>query len=387
MRLIFSALFLILGAVALGGGLFLGFTSHQVTYKTVERGIIAHYLSGQSTGYMQMSNNSTLYIVHENDFAPKIDGTNTLLNGDMISFVYDSSSTTYIDQQSVLKTHLVGNAYKIVQITLLNNNNQTAYTTAEYVQYPEGHYQNNWLPFGATLVAIGLLMMGGSFLLPKKVSRAETVPTMGEHIGVASLPYSDAQPFEGVGSFESGEDVRITSTIPYISLPLSVPHLPSQSTGASRLFPSATLGQSWSYEQSPQEAGGFEQDVQITSTIPYLRLPSSTTHAPESSMPKDANSAKKDMQNSNVIPRFTLPLSVPQTPGTSMTKDANGAKKNIHITGAIPRFTLPLSVPQTHNSNTTKGANGAGEDVQITSTIPYLKLPTTRHPADQETNH
>lgn len=312
-----SALFffmLILGAAALAGGLFLGSSSHQVTYQNVGRGIIAHYLVGQGTGYLQMTNTSTPYIVRESDFMPRITDTTTFHDGDIVSFIYDSGATTYIDQQSVLKTHLTGNAYTIVQITHYVGNDQTTYTSATYLQHPENFYQNNWFPLGAVPLAVGILLIAIAFLLPrKKVVTPEVVPTMGEHIGIAplvdendslemdmpvgqedrvqitsSIPYLSlpiAPPSmtgRPTGQFtqvtnvfaEQEEEVQITSSIPYLNLPTAPPSMSGIPTGPLTEPPASTEWQAWSYaDDAPEAHGKQEEEVQITSTIPYLKLP------------------------------------------------------------------------------------------------------------------
>ncbi len=69
--LIFVTL-IILGILVIFTGLVYGMTSRQITYQKVGRGTIAHYLSADGTGYLQMSTSPTLYVVNETNFMPRI---------------------------------------------------------------------------------------------------------------------------------------------------------------------------------------------------------------------------------------------------------------------------------------------------------------------------
>ena len=155
---------LALGVILLLAGIVYGLGSRQVQYRSVGQGSIAHYLSADGTGYLQMEGNSALYIVHQDNFSPKLP---TFADSDTVSFVYDPGETTAIDEKSTIGTHLVGTAAKVVAITATDTAGQKTYTTPEYVNNPQGYDNNQW-PIGIGLLVVGLLLIGGSFFLPKK---------------------------------------------------------------------------------------------------------------------------------------------------------------------------------------------------------------------------
>ncbi len=183
---------LIPGVIALLVGLYIGSTSHQITYKKAHEDIIAHYLAGQSpgTGYMQMVRSTNLYIVDEGNFTPKINGINTLVDGDVVSLVYDASTTTAIDVKSNFGTHLSGNAYKAAQITLIINGSPSTYTSTTYSHNPRGYYQNNWFTGGA-LSALGLGIVGSSLLLRRRKPREVKLTMTDATSEIEAIPVTD----------------------------------------------------------------------------------------------------------------------------------------------------------------------------------------------------
>lgn len=194
---------IIVGAALLIGGLIYGANSHSVAYKSVGQGTVAHFLAGDSTGYLKMDNSSTLYVLNENDFTPTINGTNTFANGDTISFVYRTDGTTNIDETSTIGTHLSGPAYTIVELTVYANGGQKVYNTADYSQHPSGFYQNNWLVGGA-IAFIGFIIVDLAFILPlilkkKKVQTAYSPVAMGMQGQGQPNPYQ--QPYQNPGQY------------------------------------------------------------------------------------------------------------------------------------------------------------------------------------------
>ena len=167
-----------LGVILLLAGIVYGLGSRQVQYRSVGQGSIAHYLSADGTGYLQMEGNSALYIVHQDNFSPKLP---TFADSDTISFVYDPGETTAIDENSTIGTHLVGTATKVVAITAINTTGQKTYTTPEYARNAEGYDNNQW-PIGIGLLVVGLLLIGGSFFLPKKKPAAIVAPIAPAYI-------------------------------------------------------------------------------------------------------------------------------------------------------------------------------------------------------------
>jgi hypothetical protein len=168
-----------LGLLTAIGGIIYGATSHTVanpsqipsnSSQSAAQGTIAHFLAGDDgTDYLQLDGSQTLYILHQQDFTPAINGTNTFANGDSISLVYRLDDTTDIDVTSTLGTHLVGKAFKVIEITSLDHNQ--VYATAEYSatqtssQNTSSSSQNNW-PVGGALIFVGLLLTVAGIFLP-----------------------------------------------------------------------------------------------------------------------------------------------------------------------------------------------------------------------------
>ena len=150
-----------IGLLLLISGLVYGFDSHSITYHTVGQGSIEHYISAPASrnGYLQMTGSPTLYIVHENDFAPIIHSTSTLQDGAVIAFVYRTDDTTPINETSDIGTHLEGDAYTVEQVTLFASGSQPhVFTSSDYAQHPSSYNDNHW-PIGLPLTIVGLLIV------------------------------------------------------------------------------------------------------------------------------------------------------------------------------------------------------------------------------------
>ncbi len=164
---------IVVGAVLAIAGLIVGITSHQVTYQTVNKGTIIHYLYGQSDSggndnsdaYIELQDGS-LYFLNESDFSPALNSDT--IQSQVVSMVYDPTNTKSIDiSSSNTSTHLSGTGDQVVQLTSFysNGQNPATFTTSEYQQNPNGFYQNNWTG-GAALLVLGLLIGGAALLLP-----------------------------------------------------------------------------------------------------------------------------------------------------------------------------------------------------------------------------
>jgi hypothetical protein len=165
---------LAIGAATLLSGLVFGLGSRTIAYQQVRQGTIQHVLSANGDSYIQMVGNSSLYILHQDDFRPLVNA-NTLGDGDVISFIYDPSATTRIDVTSQLGTNLTGDASKIVQLTLFTANGSTSFLTPDYTQHPTGYTLNRW-PTGGGLILLGLLVMSISLLLKPRRKSVPVVP-------------------------------------------------------------------------------------------------------------------------------------------------------------------------------------------------------------------
>lgn len=220
-------IFLVTGLLCAICGLFIGLSSHQVTYRSTEREIVAHFLSGGSSssnriGYLQLLNDANLYIVNEDDFSPPVKD-NSFGDGDTISFIYRPMDTTSINVSATnTSTHLQGSALTIEQFTVLpsggsNGSGAQTYTSSEYSKNPNGFYQNNWLlgtgPLalgGAVPLAVGLLLIVVGFILQplsdrKKQAEVNVAPPIMVEMPVSQYQqpqvYAYQQPYQNFAQY------------------------------------------------------------------------------------------------------------------------------------------------------------------------------------------
>ncbi|GAC1426238.1 MAG: hypothetical protein NVSMB54_12550 [Ktedonobacteraceae bacterium] len=206
-----------LGVVLLLAGIVYGLGSRQVQYKSAAKGSIAHYLSADGTGYLQMEGNASLYIVHQDNFSPKLP---TFADSDTVSFVYDPEETTAIDVKSTIGTHLVGTAAKVVAITLSDTAGQKTYTTPEYASNSQGYDHNQW-PIGIGLLVVGLLLVGGSFFLPKKKRQVPPPP----RVNIPSQAQQQQMPYQQ-NTPPYGQPIQQVSPMPYLPTQQNYPPQP-----------------------------------------------------------------------------------------------------------------------------------------------------------------
>lgn len=187
-------------------GIATGASSHSSTYRQIAKSTIAHYLSADGTGYLQLDSGPDLYIVHEGNFTPAVNGTNTFQDGDTVSLVADPQDTTNIDKTSTIGTHLVGSASNVVQIIAFDDNTgqpKTTYATSAYNANQNGYTQNNW-GVGGILIVLGLLMAVGAFFLPRRKPQPSFgvtpgIPGMGQQqmTNPYNAPYQGVPPYPG----------------------------------------------------------------------------------------------------------------------------------------------------------------------------------------------
>ncbi len=216
-RIVLFLMPLIFGIISIAFGVMTGITSHQVTYQQGTKGVIAHFLAAQTTAYLQMQGSPTLYIIHEQDFTPQINGVQTFTDGETVSFTYTTSETTPINVTSKIGTHLVGTADTIVAITAYDPNQPThalqIFMTAQYSKHLQGYYVNNWI-LGGGLLAAGFALCGISllFMRPKKQ---------------AALNIQD-QPSLAPEEMLFSQDTRLPYTMPSSSTSGTYPPFPQQ---------------------------------------------------------------------------------------------------------------------------------------------------------------
>ncbi len=201
---------IVVGALLAIGGLVSGIGSHTVAYQSVSMETVAHFLvppssSSSTIGYLQLQNDSNLYVINENDFTPSV--SNSFRDGDVISFVYRTDQTTSVDETaSNYNTHLQGNAYTIEQITVLGSNGQPTgtFATSEFTQNPNGFYQNNW-PVGGELLVVGLIVGGLALGLPMLRGRNKKQPSFNAAMpaSMGALPQANpyVQPYQGPAQY------------------------------------------------------------------------------------------------------------------------------------------------------------------------------------------
>lgn len=200
--------FIIVGILLLLVGIATGVSSHSSTYQPIAKGTIAHYLSADGTGYLQLNGSRDLYIVQEGTFSPAINGINTFQDGDMISLVIDPKSTANIDKTSVIGTHLVGTAANVVQIVVFDDTtgqSKATYATDAYKQNHIGYTQNNW-PIGGVVAFLGLLMAGGGFFLPRRKPQTPVASTPAASpiaFGQQPIASSFNAPFQGTLQYQN----------------------------------------------------------------------------------------------------------------------------------------------------------------------------------------
>lgn len=228
---------IVLGVLLALIGIGVGASSHSSTYTPISKGTIVHYLSADGTGYLQLDGSPKLYIVHEGEFSPSIHGTDTFKDGDSISLVADTSDTTNIDKTSTIGTHLVGAAANVVQIVFYSDNGQpqNTYTTNAY--NTNGSSRNNW-GTGGILIVLGLLMVGGSFFLPRKKPQqgfgiTPGIPAMGQPMvnpyNMPNMPYQ--QSYQGVPPYQGQQPGQQLPSSPYQQPAAPYPGTPANPYG------------------------------------------------------------------------------------------------------------------------------------------------------------
>ena len=182
---------IVVGIACIVMGLFYGILSHTVAYQRVGPTQVLHYLRTDSSGdaYVELANSPTLYILHQSDFSPSLGGI-SFSDQSMVSVVYQTDSTTSIDETSSSGTVLKGDAYTIIEMT--DSDGNVAYTTSTYNQNPSGYYQNNW-GGGIALFLLGVVVAGLAMFWPKiQAKRGKGVATnmvAGTYVGYPNQPY------------------------------------------------------------------------------------------------------------------------------------------------------------------------------------------------------
>ncbi len=122
-----------IGVVVALTGIIIGLSSHQVEYQLIRQGNIDNYILGDGIDYLELNTRPSLFILTEADFTPKFN--NNILSNSTISLVYKADDTTDINVTSLMGTHLIGKAYKVVEIADSTNEPKT-YITSQYTKTP-----------------------------------------------------------------------------------------------------------------------------------------------------------------------------------------------------------------------------------------------------------
>lgn len=175
---------MILGGLLLVIGLVMGAGSHQVSYQTIDHGTFQRYSDDSGDEYLQVENTSTFYVINDNDFTPSFNG-DSVFQGSPSFILVARKDSQNVDEQTTDGTQLSGNGYQVEEITILNDNGQTAqqYTTSTYRQNPNGYYENDWTG-GLALAFLGLVLGVLAVVFPKlrgrnKGAQPQPVPAMG----------------------------------------------------------------------------------------------------------------------------------------------------------------------------------------------------------------
>lgn len=181
-----------IGIIVILIGLLVGTSSHQVTYSQISDATLSHYLTqpngSDDTAYLETSD-GTLYTLHQNDFTPTLNSDK--ITSRTISFIYNPTDTTSVDESSTnTSTHLQGEAYTIVQLTLSNQDgSRQAFTSKDYTANPQGFYENKWVGGTITIIVGLFVLVLAIFLIYRKRKNRLAASANGMNMVGSSQPY------------------------------------------------------------------------------------------------------------------------------------------------------------------------------------------------------
>lgn len=140
---------LIIGLLAIGGGLIYGYTSHQVNYTLVNHGNVEPLFVSGGTDYFHVVHTPTYYLVDEQSFTPTFSGQafSSVCAGGMDIFAETNGQSLDVTLTNDGKdTEYQGTSFKVVAIDCFDPSGQPTqqFLTSEYQQHPAGFREDHW---------------------------------------------------------------------------------------------------------------------------------------------------------------------------------------------------------------------------------------------------
>jgi hypothetical protein len=155
----FGVFGLVVCLALLGTGYVFDKSTYQKPYQTISSGNVENYISGiqqdDYTSYMQLTDVSSLFIVHEPDFSPAF-SYQALAQSTHVSILYNPDESSSVDVTDTGGLELKGTGYTVAAITVLNGNQRLQYSTQIYLNNPTGYQQDR--------SNIGIYFIAGGFL-------------------------------------------------------------------------------------------------------------------------------------------------------------------------------------------------------------------------------
>ncbi|GHO45256.1 hypothetical protein [Ktedonospora formicarum] len=174
-----SLLLLILGGVLVIGGIIYGSRSHYLGYKASGPDKLIHTVldpssdmsnsSSKAIFYIQLKGDPNIYYMNTADFVNWDDLLSLSPTSYMISYDDATSAPIHITGKDTSNEGeenytISGTAYRLVQLVANSGNQSVAINTRQYVQNPQGRYENDW-PIGTGAIILGaILLIVGLFL-------------------------------------------------------------------------------------------------------------------------------------------------------------------------------------------------------------------------------
>ncbi len=150
---------LIIGLLAIIGGIVYGYTGHQVSYTLVNHGDIQPLFVDGGTDYFHVVHTTTYYQVDEKSFTPTFTGqafSNDCARMDIRAETSGQSLDVTLTNDGK-DTEYQGTSYKVVEIDCFDQSGYTTqqFVTSEYQQHPHGFDDNHW-PIAHIIIYCGI---------------------------------------------------------------------------------------------------------------------------------------------------------------------------------------------------------------------------------------
>lgn len=171
-----KAISIVIGIVGIIAGLGIAFFLNQPIHFTEQKqGIVNRLItetgsrsSDKDTAYMLFG--SEIYYFYPEDFSPNVPvpyyiaSDSDLTKGSEISFIYTKDETMQVDVTPEGSSNtLKGTGYKVVQITMFNEDETKDYVTEEYQEHPNGYNKDYMIPGLITAGVAAIVLLYGIF--------------------------------------------------------------------------------------------------------------------------------------------------------------------------------------------------------------------------------